>query len=62
MSKQHQKSEGLCNNREELTGKKLPFQGMESRILQTGTWYIDTELPSSSETSVQQRVQRFDML
>ena len=25
MSKQHQKGEGLCNNREELTGKKLPF-------------------------------------
>ena len=25
MSKQHQKSEGVCNNREELTGKKLPF-------------------------------------
>ena len=24
MSKQHQKSEGLCNNREELTGKKFP--------------------------------------
>ena len=25
MSKQHQKSEGLCNNREELTGTKMPF-------------------------------------
>ena len=26
MSKQHQKSEDLCNNREELTGKKLSFR------------------------------------
>ena len=41
MSKQHQKSEDLCNNREELTGKKLPFQGMEPTTLQTGAWYID---------------------
>ena len=41
MSKQHQKSEDLCNNREELTGKKLPFPGMEPTTLQTGAWYID---------------------
>ena len=41
MSKQHQKSEDLCNNREELTGKQLPFPGMEPTILQTGAWYID---------------------
>ena len=41
MSKQHQKSEDLCNNREEMIGKKLPFPGMEPRTLQTGTWYID---------------------
>ena len=26
MSKQHQKSEGLSSNREELAGKKLPLQ------------------------------------
>ena len=31
MSKQHQKSEGLCNNREELTGKKLPFPSYQCR-------------------------------
>ena len=41
MSKQNQKSEGLCNNREELTGKKLHFPGMEPRTLLTGTCYID---------------------
>ena len=41
MSKQHQKSENLCNNREELTGKKMPFPGMEPGTLQAGTWYID---------------------
>ena len=34
MSKQHQKSEDLCNNREELTGKKLPFPETELRIIQ----------------------------
>ena len=27
MSKQHQKSEDLCNNREELTGKKFALSG-----------------------------------
>ena len=47
MSKQHQKSEGLSSNREELAGKKLPFQqkialstvpspGMEPRTLGPG--------------------------
>ena len=41
MSRQHQKSEDLCNNREVLTGKKLAFPGMEPKTLQTGTWYID---------------------
>ena len=41
MSKQHQKSEDLCNNREELTGKKVPFAGMETRTPQIETWYID---------------------
>ena len=41
MSIQHQKSENLCNNREELTGINLPFPGMESTTLLTGTWYID---------------------
>ena len=41
MSKQHQKSENLCNNREELTGKNLPPMGMEPRALETQTWYID---------------------
>ena len=41
MSKQHQKSEGLCNNREELKGRKLPCAGMEPRTLQTGTRDID---------------------
>ena len=60
MSKQHQKTKDLCNNREELTGKKLPFPGMEPRTLKSGTQ--TTELLSSSETSVQQRVHRFDML
>ena len=40
MSKQHQKSGDLCN-REELTGKKMPFLGMEPRTFQTGTWHID---------------------
>ena len=34
MSKQHQKSEGLCNNREELTGKRFPFPRMEPRTPQ----------------------------
>ena len=34
MSKQHQKSENLCNNGEELTGKTLPFPGTEPRTLQ----------------------------
>ena len=37
----HQKSEDLCNNREQLTGKKLPFPGMEPRTLQTATYDID---------------------
>ena len=37
----HQKSEDLCNNREELTGKSLPFPGMEPRTLQTEVWYKD---------------------
>ena len=40
MSKQHQKSKNLCNNREELTGKKLSFPGKEPRTLLTRTWYI----------------------
>ena len=37
----HQKSGDLCNNREELTGKTLPFPGMEPRTLQTDVWYIN---------------------
>ena len=37
----HQKSEDLCNNREELTGKTLPFPGIEPRTLERGTWYVD---------------------
>ena len=37
----HQKGEDLCNNREELTGKELPFAGMDPGTLQIGTWYID---------------------
>jgi hypothetical protein len=37
----HQKSEDLCNNREELTGKTLPFPGIEPRSLKCGTWYVD---------------------
>ena len=41
MSKQHLKSEDLCNNREELTGKNLPFPGMEPRTSHFGVWYID---------------------
>ena len=41
MSKQHQKSENMCNNREELTGKSLHFPGMEPRNLQTDVWYLD---------------------
>ena len=36
MSKQHQKSEGLCNNREELTGKKLPFPNCPFREQNAG--------------------------
>ena len=41
MSKQHQKSKDLCNNREELTGKELHFPGTERSTLRIGTWYID---------------------
>ena len=37
----HQKSEDLCNNREELTGKKLPFPGTEPSTLQTEACCID---------------------
>ena len=38
MSKQHQKSEGLSSNREELVGKTLPSPGMEPKTLQPGAW------------------------
>ena len=37
----HQKSEDLCNNREELTGNTLSFPGMEPRTFQNGDCYID---------------------
>ena len=60
MSKQHQKSED--QNREELTGNKVPLPGMEPRTVQAETQQFTTELPSSSELSVQQRVQSFDLV
>ena len=41
MSKQHQKSENLCNNGEELTGKTLPFPAIEPTTSQTGNQYVD---------------------
>ena len=41
MSKQHQKSEDLYNNREELKGNKVPFPGMEPRTLQLEIWYMN---------------------
>ena len=62
MEQRHQKIENLWNSREELTGKNLTDLSIEPGTFHTGVKYPTTELPSSSGISVQQRVQRFNML